>query len=380
MGEGALPVLPELLRAVVAADPNVSQRSAHAIHKIGPKAVAKVREAFQAATDEGTRERLAAALWGLGDEGRGALKESLKGLEAADTESLWWAAFSGTWDGRVANQYQLAIREALKRAGQTVPPPRPRLGAQAPADISASQHPSLAWSVKLLADGEAPGMLRQQASSALLGTAPDELVPFLPALLKGFVTEQDPTRNHKYAIAGVIRSVGPPAITAVKTAIGQATTDITRRDLLQLLSALGKEGHDEFTQLMRLNPEYGRLFRINSKATTARDDSKQTSMVVVRFLVHVPKSTPKSDLLCVAGNDPALEKWNPKGLPLERQDSGDYEAQVHLSRGSHVEYKITRGSWETVEKGPNKEELANRVLDVTTDCTIPIHVTNWNDQ
>jgi pullulanase len=63
-----------------------------------------------------------------------------------------------------------------------------------------------------------------------------------------------------------------------------------------------------------------------------------------------------------------------------RKDSGEYEVQVRLMKGSRVEYKITRGSWETVEKGSNQEELTNRVLTATSDQTIAIRVETWRDQ
>jgi thiol-disulfide isomerase/thioredoxin len=115
-------------------------------------------------------------------------------------------------------------------------------------------------------------------------------------------------------------------------------------------------------------------------ATQSTAPETHPSTCRVTFLVQVPTSTPVEDTLYIAGNDPAMGSWNPKGLRLQRNASGEYEALVRFAKGSHVEYKITRGNWATVEKGKNNEELANRIFDVSSDRTVMIRVACWRDQ
>src|SRR5207253_11267298 len=45
--------------------------------------------------------------------------------------------------------------------------------------------------------------------------------------------------------------------------------------------------------------------------------------------------------------------------------------------GTKIKYKVTRGSWATVEKGPHGEEIANRILVADRDQKVEIEVTSW---
>ncbi len=96
----------------------------------------------------------------------------------------------------------------------------------------------------------------------------------------------------------------------------------------------------------------------------------------VRFIVEVPSYTPESDTLYIAGS---FNGWNP-GDPkftFTKTDYYKYELVVELS--GRIEYKITRGSWETVEKGVRGVEIPNRVLTVDKDITVEIQIPHWRD-
>ena len=79
----------------------------------------------------------------------------------------------------------------------------------------------------------------------------------------------------------------------------------------------------------------------------------------------------------------SFNDWNPGGTPMTR--SGDFLATVTLdfSEGDSLQYKITRGSWDTVEKGAECEEIDNRIVTVVwgTDGTMTIDdtVLNWRN-
>src|SRR4051812_42657168 len=70
--------------------------------------------------------------------------------------------------------------------------------------------------------------------------------------------------------------------------------------------------------------------------------------VGIRFIVSAPTSTPAADTLYISGSDPEVGKWDGKGLALKRQSNGEHEATVRLTKGGTLEYKVTRGSWDTV--------------------------------
>ena len=62
----------------------------------------------------------------------------------------------------------------------------------------------------------------------------------------------------------------------------------------------------------------------------------------------------------VGGSAPGLGAWQPDGLLLEQGADGRWRGVAQLPRDTSYEYKYTRGTWQTVEKGAAGEEVANR--------------------
>ena len=98
--------------------------------------------------------------------------------------------------------------------------------------------------------------------------------------------------------------------------------------------------------------------------------------VVVDFLVTAPTTQP-GERVFLAGNDVALGGWRADGLALRRREDGRYEGSIRVRRGAELEYKVTRGSWETVEKDAGGGEIANRRLTPGQDMTVEIEVRAW---
>jgi predicted alpha/beta superfamily hydrolase len=98
----------------------------------------------------------------------------------------------------------------------------------------------------------------------------------------------------------------------------------------------------------------------------------------VTFKISVPQSTPQDAKLYIAGDSSALGSWNAAGLKLKKHDK-TYEATVSLPADQTIEFKITRGSWETVEKNADGAELANRIYTPKSDATVEITVARWAD-
>lgn len=101
------------------------------------------------------------------------------------------------------------------------------------------------------------------------------------------------------------------------------------------------------------------------------------SGVPVTFLVTPPAATPAGDVLWISGNVPELGAWNGAGVRLAPQAGGGHAATVRLAPGTRLEFKVTRGGWDTVEKGPGGEELANRTHTVAGAETLALAVAAW---
>jgi predicted alpha/beta superfamily hydrolase len=105
----------------------------------------------------------------------------------------------------------------------------------------------------------------------------------------------------------------------------------------------------------------------------------QTNTATIEFIVTVLPKTETGDKLVIVGNLPEVGQWAGKGAELRRQKDGTYTAKLKLPTGVTLEYKITRSSFETVEKGIAGEELPNRLLKIDRDQTVRITVARWAD-
>ncbi len=96
-------------------------------------------------------------------------------------------------------------------------------------------------------------------------------------------------------------------------------------------------------------------------------------------ITSLPEETPPDDPVYMAGN---FNGWNP-GSPdhlLTKNDDGLYGITTdEFPEGTTIEFKFTRGSWATVEKGPNMEEIPNRTFTFGNGDTVGIVIDNWAD-
>lgn len=108
--------------------------------------------------------------------------------------------------------------------------------------------------------------------------------------------------------------------------------------------------------------------------------SAPPEQVTVHFAVTVPPETPRYQKLYLAGNVKELGSWRAEGLELKKDDDGTYQATVQLAGGVPVEYKVTRGSWNSVERGEDGAEIENRTLNPIKTESINLTVATWVDQ
>ncbi len=88
---------------------------------------------------------------------------------------------------------------------------------------------------------------------------------------------------------------------------------------------------------------------------------------------------PKSPLehLFVAGD---FNGWNPadKGWELVKNEGGNYALSKELPAGI-IHFKITRGSWNTVECDATGKSIDNRSLVIKGDTNVKLDIAGWQD-
>jgi predicted alpha/beta superfamily hydrolase len=101
------------------------------------------------------------------------------------------------------------------------------------------------------------------------------------------------------------------------------------------------------------------------------------SAQVTFILDSIPAYTPPADIIYIAGN---FNSWEP-GDPAYALVKGADQKWTYISavapEGTIIQYKFTRGTWETVEKGANGEEIANRTFTFGNGDTVHAIIYNW---
>ena len=102
--------------------------------------------------------------------------------------------------------------------------------------------------------------------------------------------------------------------------------------------------------------------------------------VTLAFAVSVPPSTPAGDGVFLTGDLAQLGPWDPAALPLQPLSDGRWGASLTVPRTTSLAFKLTRGSWDTVEKAADGSEQANREWTAEADATVESTVQQWADE
>ncbi|HTP13026.1 MAG TPA: alpha/beta hydrolase-fold protein [Bacteroidota bacterium] len=105
----------------------------------------------------------------------------------------------------------------------------------------------------------------------------------------------------------------------------------------------------------------------------------QSQVVCVRFTVVAPSSTPADAKVCIAGNTHLLGDWNPGVIRLEKKKDLVWSGQFEFESGAQLEYKITRGTWNSQALYERGVIPANSRLVVDRDTEIVIRPVMWSD-
>ena len=98
----------------------------------------------------------------------------------------------------------------------------------------------------------------------------------------------------------------------------------------------------------------------------------------VTFVVDsLPAYTPPNDLVYIAGD---FNGWNPGDAAYVLSKNTEQKWFITMpaaAEGAVIQFKFTRGSWETVEKGPQGQELGNRLFTFGNGDTVGVIIYNW---
>lgn len=100
----------------------------------------------------------------------------------------------------------------------------------------------------------------------------------------------------------------------------------------------------------------------------------------VTFVIDsLPEYTPAGEMLFIAGS---FNGWDP-GSPayvLDKNEENKWAITLgQQEEGTQIQFKFTRGSWATVEKGSVGEEIGNRTFTFGNDSTVHCIIYNWAD-
>gem|GEM_PF-7130809 len=118
----------------------------------------------------------------------------------------------------------------------------------------------------------------------------------------------------------------------------------------------------------------------NTEAQNAIERYVEQAYQVRKVSIHIlTDSLPISDTLYITGNHSQLGYWDPQEIELERIDAKTWVGTFQVPSNTGIEFKITRGSWETQAADTAGFELANFKEYIILDTVITKVVENWVD-
>jgi predicted alpha/beta superfamily hydrolase len=116
------------------------------------------------------------------------------------------------------------------------------------------------------------------------------------------------------------------------------------------------------------------VLAVTALAAAPGDDPARAE---VEFRVRVPGDTPEGEAVYLSGNVAELGSWRPDALRLERRPDGVHAVKVALPRGARFAFKVTRGSWRTVERAADGRDIPNREAAAGDGAVIEVAVARW---
>jgi enterochelin esterase-like enzyme len=99
----------------------------------------------------------------------------------------------------------------------------------------------------------------------------------------------------------------------------------------------------------------------------------------VTFRVEAPTLN-DSDKVYIVGNAEEIGNWNPGKVALEKISNKIWQKTLGFTKGTRIEYKFTKGNWQTEALKDDATVPQNTVLKVEHDTTVSVVINNWRDK
>lgn len=187
------------------------------------------------------------------------------------------------------------------------------------------------------------------------------------------------------AIASNLNSWDPDnASISKKTASGERYITINRPPGVSKLEYkltrgdLSTSESDEFgNELPNRTLEFGKsdTIRVSVQGWTDQNDNRSQNVVLI--LNHLPENTPPADRIFLASN---LNSWisGDKNYEFQRNNKGQLFYRFPRKK-IQLDYKITRGGWNTVEVDKNGYDISNRQINLENADTVYLDIKRWKD-
>jgi len=120
---------------------------------------------------------------------------------------------------------------------------------------------------------------------------------------------------------------------------------------------------------------------VETADATDADTTPDVSGPTFVLTVAVPADTPADSGVFVSGNQPTLGDWDGIGAALTKGGDGRWSVALSFPIGTALEFKLTRGSWDTVEKDSSGGEIGNRTFTISdADEALEVTVAAWRDR
>jgi hypothetical protein len=117
--------------------------------------------------------------------------------------------------------------------------------------------------------------------------------------------------------------------------------------------------------------------------TASATVDRAPGQVTVTFDTKAPAGTPPDAQLHIVGAVSQLGGWDPGKVPMTNEGNGLWQTTITVTDGTDLQYKFTRGSWNTVEDWGSITGVTNRDVVVNGGTTGTMLVddtpTNWSD-
>jgi hypothetical protein len=168
----------------------------------------------------------------------------------------------------------------------------------------------------------------------------------------------------------------PTTLTPRAKMFAQATFDPTTKKIIQLAITAKR------LQTSQSLGAASQFVVVGSKPVPAPEIAGQNitgRQVAVVFEVTVPPTTLFTDSIYISTDS---SDWNPTAIKLDRVDAYKYRALRYFASGTKFAYRVTRGTWNSVERGEDNLDPPPHQFFVREVDSLAARVTvyHWSDE